>query len=344
MSARRKKGAPLRWGRLPYRQQLAVARRLIEERREEWLRRYPGLITVGVGVRHTKRKRRAELPQGLLFLVARKKKQKRGWNIPARVRAPVSRRGPGRVWIPTDVLEVRKFRLHSPFPFASCDSTGGELVEGSACCALTEAEGAPAQYVLGCHHVFLASEKNPGLAPGPVAYVTCQGAPIGPVPSDCRGEMNPGNPPTEFSNDAAMAEIQGAGQQALAAYWNGTWYPAGIERDSSRVPAAGGSYAVYTMRGPQAAQYVGHCGSYPVPVNGGLSILVPEVFLYDAYCQPGDSGSPFYEVTTRTALGMHFAGAQTGDTGSGYLCMAEPLWGLTSVDGPFGKDLFYAQV
>jgi hypothetical protein len=345
MSASRKKNSPLRWARLPHRQQAAIVRRLINEQQQGWLGRYPAMITVGFGVRHKQRKRQEKLAPALLFLVTRKKKQKHGRNIPPRVRVQVSRRGRETVWIPTDVLEVRNLRLHATFPFASCNAAKGELVEGSACCALTDTAGTAAKYVLGCHHVFLASENSPGMAPGPVAYVACQGTQIGTVPDDCRGMMNPGSPPTEFSNDAALVEIEDGGRQALANYWTATWYPAGIERDSKNIPTAAGSYAVYTTRGPLAAKYVGHFGSYPVPVNGGQSILVPEVYLYDAYCVQGDSGSPFYDVVTRTVQGMHFAGADSGDTGSGYLCMAEPVWRLTSATyGPFEKDLFYAQV
>jgi len=345
MSASHKKSSSLRWARLPLRQQAAIARRLINEQQQGWLRRYPALITVGFGVRHKQRKRQAKLAPALLFLVARKKKQQHGRNIPARIRVPVSRLGREMAWIPTDVLEVRNVRLHATFPFASCNAEEQELVEGSACCALTDAAGTRAKYVLGCHHVFLASENTPGMTPGEVAYVTCQGTHIGTVPQEYRGTMNPGTPPTEFSNDAALVEIEEGGRQALANYWRATWYPAGIERDSKNVPTADGSYAVYTTRGPLAAKYVGHFGSYPVPVNSSESILVPEVFLYDAYCLKGDSGSPFYDVVTRTVQGMHFAGADSGDTGSGYLCMAEPVWRLASATyGPFGKDLFYATV
>ena len=275
--------------------------------------------------------------------MAEKRNQPPGRTIPPKVRALLSRQSRSTVSIPTDVLEVKGLKFHNP-TFASFDSSGNVLVAGNACCALSETPGSPAQYVLGCHHVFLASENNPGMAPGPVAYVACRGVPIGPVPPNCQGTMNPGNPPVAFSNDAALALILAGGRPNLDNFWRTNWYPAGIEGDSRNVPNQSNSYAVYTDRGPLAARYVGHFGSYPIAVNGGLSIIVPEVFLYDAYCIPGDSGSPFYDVNTGIALGMHFAGAQSADTGSGYLCMAEPLWRLTSSRGPFGRNLFYARV
>jgi hypothetical protein len=329
---------------MPYSQQFMLVSKVIARRRREWQKCFPNLHAVGFGVRHQKKKRLADSPPGFLFVLREKwrkrrgKKKPRGRLIDDSIRIRVPRPGGYiMVAVPTDVIEAKRHRLAAAF--ASCHADGTPIIEGSACCALTTAAGTPAQFVLGCHHVFMASEKQPGLVPGPVAYITCNGSRIGPTPTQF-GSMNPGAPPTEASDDAALVVIEDGGRAALQAYWS-QWSPNGIERDPSNCPTPNGSYAVFTGRNALQANFLGHFAGYYVPVGGGDEILVPEVLAYEADCVPGDSGSPFYDVNGGVVKGMHFAKMQSRDTASGLVCLSQPMWRLASVNGPFSTDLYF---
>lgn len=303
------------------------------------MRRFPGLHAIGFGIRHTGKKRQEHTSQGILFVVKEKKELPLGQKPTPEIRARLRvKHQHCFVSIPTDVIEIKNHKFEAAF--ASCDRAGNALVTGSACCALTTTPGSPAQYLLGCHHVFLASEFNPGLVPGPVAFVACNAVRIGTIAG--QGQMNPGAPPTKYSNDAALAYIEPAARAALSLYWQARWYPKDVARSVPRQLPTNGDYGVFTDGGSISADYIGYFGSWTVPVGNGLSILLPAVLLYDAgnRTQPGDSGSPFYDKNTGIALGMHFARCDSDSTPSGFASLAEPMWHLTSNQGPFGMDLY----
>jgi hypothetical protein len=339
-----------RWEQLSYSQQFMTARQAIARRRREWQRRHPGLHSVGFGIRHEKGKRLPSSPAGILFVVRKKPRSKKATRalgnseIPKHIRIKVPQsRGYIMVAVPTDVIEAKnhQFAAWTP-PFASCDATNAPIIEGSACCALGRNRGSAAEFILGCHHVFMGSENNLGLVPGPVDHISCNGKPVGQTPSGNQvGAMNPGSPPTDPSDDAALSPILDAGRANLRAYWSQKWYPNDIERNPNNCPVLNGSYAVFTDRiGAIVANYVGHFAGYFVPVIGGQEILIPEVLLYEADCVPGDSGSPFYAINGGTVIGMHFARMQSDDTPSRNVCLCQPMWRLASPSGPFNMDLY----
>jgi hypothetical protein len=312
----------------------------VERRRSEWLKRYSGLQSVGFGIRHTKRKRLEDAALGILFVVTQKGKPGRGGPLPVEVRARVrTRTGFITVAIPTDVIEGGVVEFQAAF--ASCDAAGTALVYGNACCPLATTPGGSADFLLGCHHVFLASDGNPGLSPGPVAYVSYNGVRIGEIAAS--GGMNPGSPPTDYSNDAALTYIDDdSARSALASYW-AQWSPTNIARKSLTIPADG-SHALYADGAFITAKFIGSFLGEPIPVDGSQSILIPEALVYDADTREGTSGSAFIDQDTGVVLGMHIARMPSTSTPAPWVGVAEPLWQLTSATGPFGRELYLGTI
>lgn len=247
------------------------------------------------------------------------------------------------VAIPTDVLQVSNHKFHpGKMPFASCAVNGQELVRGSACCSLSATPTGPPEYLLGCHHVFMASEMNANLSPGPVAYVACNQARIGGIYKYGQMNASPSPLPSMYSNDAALAFIEDAGNVVLETYWTQRWYPANLARTVPQNIPVGGGYGVYCDGGSVPANFIGRFLNWTIDLQNGFFLQMPDVLVYDTggVTEQGDSGSPFYDQSNGTLLGMHFAGYASTSTPSGFVSVAESAWHLTSADGRFKMDIY----
>jgi hypothetical protein len=211
---------------------------------------------------------------------------------------------------------------------------------GNACCALATGRNQPATFLLGCHHVFLDSEDDPGLKPGPVSFISFNGNRIGGVA--LAGQMNPGSPPAEDSDDAALATIQPAAAATLASYWR-LWQPGDLARNFLPI-ALDGNYALYADGAFLPAKFIGWAPGFLVPVGNGQTIRIPEALLYDANSAPGVSGAAFLDRDNNIILGMHMARMQSKDTPVPWVAVAQPLWRLLAADGPFAQDLYLGRL
>jgi len=336
----------MQWANLAYPEQFFLAQKIIRRRKNEWHRRYSGLHGIGFGVRHVQKARLEKEPPAIIFFVKRKGRLGRGGHL---LRVVLSRFRQRGKWVtmkvPTDVVECSKGKLQCPFQ--ACDSSGNNLVMGNACCALSisSAPGALAQFVLGCHHVFLASDLSPTMSPGPVDHISYNGIRIGTIAAS--GKMNPGLPPTDYSQDAALVNIDDAARPALQSYWQ-PWTPTGLARGT--VPLLPeGNYGVYANGSFIQAKM--HCWvtDFKVPVNKGQYILLAEALLYDGdisgvYPTNGCSGGAFVNRDNDMIIGMHMARMLSNDTPSGQICVAEPTWTLVTPTGPFADSLYLAKV
>ena len=132
MSRSNKIGRRLTWESLSHSAQFRLATRVIARRKREWLRKYPGLVTVGFGVKHRGKQRSQNEPLCLVFFVAKKKSTKKAQRIPRCIRSRIKK---GRRWvvvnIPTDVLQRGRGHLQAN-PFAACDDGGPTFRRGSS--------------------------------------------------------------------------------------------------------------------------------------------------------------------------------------------------------------------
>ena len=327
-----------RWNDLPVDKQFAIARHVIQRRMAEWKKHYPGVIGIGFGVRHSKKQRREADPLGIIFFVERKGLPIRGIPLPRFVFArPRIQNKIVTFAIPTDVVGSRNCRLHAPPPpVTSYGLDGVALILGDTCCPLATSKNGSAVYILGCNHVFLASENNPGLAPSQVSYVGFQLISVGGIAAG--SVLYPGNPPTLPSKDAALARIDNVNvRPALKNYWS--WNPLDIARGSVTLSQFG-AYALYPVGTRTNAQFMAWQPNQVIPVGGGQSILLSEALLYTAPVSPGMSGCAFADVASQIILGMHTAGFESDDVPGTTIGVAQPLWTLVNSDGPFAQNLY----
>ncbi len=242
------------------------------------------------------------------------------------------------VSIPTDVIE--RGRVEFQADFEARDQNGAPLKVGNACCALAAAPKDKASFILGCHHVFLASEDTVGLVPQDVSYVSYDGIRIGEVAA--AGNMNPAVHPEIHSDDAALVYVEEGGRQALESYWD-RWFPSNIANNAITIEPDG-QYALYADKSFLDANYIGWVMDWLVPVGSGRSILIPEALLYSSDSVPGMSGAAFINKENGLVLGMHMARMESPDVQQGWVAVAQPMWHLASKSGPFGMDLYLAKI
>lgn len=147
---------------------MAVATRLVEMRRAEWIATYPDLVSVSVGYR-SKRRGAAGTPALLrqvcvIFVVRRKRKPstKGRWlPLPSFVMSETVIDGERQlVAIPTDVVDARETAgaVAESFADGLYVRRGSGLEQyGSACCVVRledEGQQTHGRFLLGCRHVF----------------------------------------------------------------------------------------------------------------------------------------------------------------------------------------------
>lgn len=294
--------ARLAWEALPRRRQESILAAMTQGREAQYRRRYPGLLSLGLGYKRVAGKPHPQLC--LAFLVERKSPDA-PHQLPRFVSGMADVRGRRqRVEIPTDVEELGDSRPHLGDNAADgifvASPTRPELNGIGAVCCLVRAQGRPGLFALSCHHVLTIGNRVScgGAAPDAVIADRAARIPYGRL-ADC-GPMvaNRNN-----QLDAAIAALQ----PGVAVTWNRNGRrPLRVDM-GIREPA---NCSILAPRGNLAATFVKTWVNVPLPYPTYGPIRMACVYQFDAPTRPGDSGSPVMD-SAGTLYAMHFWGTES---------------------------------
>ncbi|ANM30642.1 hypothetical protein ABI59_15265 [Acidobacteria bacterium Mor1] len=262
----------------------------------------------------------------------RKWTRRRSGGVPSSVSAYVTVGGrKRRCSIPTDVEELGWGEPEDAI--IARPPRGRKQSIGSACCEVELAGDPESIYLLGCHHVFALSSKNPGLQPDEDAYLvrtddTGQEFDVGPLAEYTN--LSPGG--NRFAMDAALALIE---DEDSLVPWISDLYPSSIYM-GNLIPK---ECEIATPTGVIPAECLSEQFGVALEYRNGQTRRFASVYESEADTYPGDSGSALIDEDGRL-LGMHFYGLVRERPGGGqiYVSVAIPAYRL------FGRGVFSGDI
>lgn len=293
---------------MPLSKRLKIALALARRRGREIAYQYPGVLSVGAGFRL-----RAGQPVAedvcLRILVRKKRTRRSKHDVPREILTFIPHRGGRvRVWIPTDVSELRMGRPHTNLTdgIVTQDSNG-PIEYGSACCIVKDKASPTDRYLLTCHHVVSPAMRIPGAVDcihcatnaRIASFAPAANFPTPGIPLDAALLATvPGVPPIDAWGHVITGKASDADLVTLTTT-TPLWVLA--RRQVPNAPA------LPPRQGPLPAAFhtVWTSRDYAYPAPASAIFRFADTLEYTASTAPGDSGSAVID-DDGTLYGMHF--------------------------------------